>query len=148
MGFGTSATEAILFIGAVLIAVFTAGVLGITSYKMADGIREKGVIIGDRLKTDFEIINDPENIPVQSGRYVFYIKNTGKKNFYFTNDTITVLIDGQIIPKSNLNVQGSSGALRRSDVGTISVSTSLSSGYHTLRVVLFNGVTREFVFRI
>lgn len=148
MGFGTTATEAILFIGAVLVAVFTAGVLGVSSYKMADGIKEKGVILGDKLKTDFEIINDPDNVPTQGGKYVFYVKNTGRKNFYFTNSTVTVIIDGQMISQSDITVQGTSGSLKRSEVGTILVSTSLSSGYHTLRIVLFNGVTREFVFKV
>lgn len=149
MGFGSSATEVVLFIGSILVAVSISGVLGIASINMAAGFKDKGEILKDKLSTDFEIINDPENIPVISGNYVFYIKNTGNKNFYFNSDTVSVIIDGQIVSPSLLIFSSSDGvSLKRSEVGQILVNSTLSTGYHTIKVVLHNGVSREMTFRV
>lgn len=149
MGFGSSASEVVLFIGSILVAVSVSGALGIASIHMAAGFKDKGEILKDKLSTDFEIINDPENIPVVGGSYVFYIKNTGHKSFYFNSDTVSVIIDGQVISSSNLVFSSSNGAsLRRSEVGQILVNSSLSAGYHTIKVVLHNGVSKEMTFKV
>ncbi len=148
MGFGASATEIVLFIGSLLVAVSVSGALGLTSLDIASGIREKGDIVKDKLSTDFEIVNDPDNIPVSAGYYIFYIKNTGTSNFYFSSGTVSVIIDGQMISPSNLVFSSSSGVdLKRAEVGQILVNTTLSSGYHTIKVVLHNGIARELIFR-
>ncbi len=149
MGFGTSATEIVLFIGSVIVAASVAGVLGMTALDMASGLREKGEVMKDRLSTDFRIVNDPENIPVIGGNYTFYIKNTGSVSFYFTNTTVSVIIDGQMFSPAKLVFSSSDNtSLRRAEVGTIMVNTTLSTGYHTLRVVLHNGIARELTFRV
>jgi len=148
MGFGASATEIVLFIGSLLVAVSVSGALGLTSLDIAAGIKEKGDIVKDKLNTDFEIVNDPDNIPISAGYYIFYIKNTGTSNFYFNPSTVSVIIDGQMISSSNLVFSSSSGVdLKRAEVGQILVNTTLSSGYHTIKVVLHNGIARELIFR-
>lgn len=148
MGFGTSASEVILFIGAVLVAMSVSGALGITSHAMAGGIKEKGILFEEQMKTDFEIINDPDDVPYQGGEYIFYIKNTGRNNFYFTNNTISVLMDGQMVSQTDIRLSNSNGALRRSEVSEIALSISLSSGYHTIKIILSTGKSREMVFNV
>ncbi len=149
MGFGTSATEVVLFIGSVIVAASVAGILGMTALDMSAGLREKGEAMKDRLSTDFRIVNDPENIPVIGGNYTFYIKNTGSTSFYFTNTTVSVLIDGQMFTASRLVFTSSDNtSLKRAEVGSIMVNTTLTSGYHTLRVVLHNGIARELTFKV
>ena len=149
MGFGTSATEIIFFVGSVLVALSISGVLGITSVHLASGIQDKGNIIKNGFDTDFAIINDPDNIPVSAGYYVFYIKNTGYNNFYFNYDTVSVIIDGILIGPSNLSFSSADGvSLKRSEVGEILVNSTLSSGYHTLKVVVYNGINRKMIFQV
>lgn len=149
MGFGTSATEIIFFIGSVLVALSISGVLGITSVHLASGIQDKGNIIKNRFDTDFAIINNPDNIPVSDGYYVFYIKNTGYNNFYFSSDTVSVIIDGILISPSNLSFSSADKvSLDRSEVGEILVNSTLSSGYHTLKVVVYNGIYRKIIFQV
>lgn len=148
MGFGGTASETILFIGAVLVALSVSGILGMTSYSMASGVREKGVLLEDKLKTDFEIINDPDDIPVVGGDYIFYIKNTGSSNFFFTNTTVSVIVDGEMLTGSDIIISSSTGLIRRSEVDQISVSKALSGGYHTIRVILHNGKSKEMVFNV
>ncbi len=148
MGFGTSASELILFVGAILVAFSVTGALGLTTYKVSLGIGEKGSILSDRLKTDFEIINDPDNIPVVNNRYIFYIKNTGNSRFIFDNTTITVLTDGNLSTTYTTGTPGNKGYLDAADVGNISLDTTFSSGYHTIKIVLDNGKSRKKVFNI
>ncbi len=148
MGFGTSASELILFVGAILVAFSVTGALGLTTYKVSLGISEKGAILSDKLKTDFEIINDPDNIPVVSNRYVFYVKNTGGSRFTFENSTITVLTDGTLSTSYTTGTPGNKGYLDATDVGNISLDTTLSSGYHTIKIVLNNGKNRKTVFNV
>jgi len=149
MGFGTSATEIIIFIGSVLVAVSVAGALGIASINMAAGFKDKADLVKDELETEFEIINDPDNIPLSGTDYIFYLKNTGKNNFYFNSDTVSVFIDGQLVSPSQLSFSSQDGiSLKRSEVGQILVGSSISSGYHRIKVVLHNGIDREMVFRV
>lgn len=139
-------SEIILFIVSLLVAGTIAGGLYVVTQDLADGISTRGTTIAQNLKVDFAIINDPENIPVFSGAYVFYIKNIGSEKFPFTGNTIVVFIDGKLIPPSNLTLTPS--VLYPHDIGELKISTTLSPGYHKLVVVLENGKQREFIFKI
>jgi len=147
---GESAAQLILFIAAVLIATSVSAVMVVTIEKISLGIRDQGDYLKNVISTNFEIINDPMNIPTKTigtnTAYVFYVKNIGKTPIVFTNRTITVLIDGNIIPPANVTT--SPEVLPPSQVGEIDVITSLSPGNHRITVVLSNGLSDTMEFTI
>ncbi len=147
---GESAAHMILFIATILIASSVSAVMIVTIEKMSIEIKNQGEFIGKVLSTNFEIINDPLKIPNKTigtnTAYVFYIKNIGDTSFAFTNETITVLIDGLIIPKQNVTTNPS--VLNPVDVGELDVITSLSPGNHRITVILENGVSDSLDFTI
>lgn len=147
---GESAAHMILFIATILIASSVSAVMIVTIEKMSIEIKNQGEYIKDVLSTNFEIINDPTMIPTKTigtnTAYVFYIKNIGDSPFAFTNETVTVLIDGVIIPKQNVTTNPS--VLNPGDVGELDVITSLSSGNHRITVILENGVSDSLDFTI
>ncbi len=147
---GESAAHMILFIATILIASSVSAVMIVTIEKMSIEIKNQGEFIGKVLSTNFEIINDPLKIPTKTigtnTAYVFYIKNIGDTSFAFTNDTITVLIDGWIIPKQNVTTNPS--VLNPGEVGELDVITSLSPGNHRITVILENGVSDSLDFTI
>ncbi|WP_456398800.1 flagellar protein G [Palaeococcus sp. (in: euryarchaeotes)] len=145
-------SELVLFIASLLIAGVIAGGLYAVTQDISDGINVKGEHLAYSLKLDFAIINDAENIPTESGAYVFYVKNTGKVSFMFDENTVVVFIDGNLIPPSNLTFtnlnDSSSSMLYPYDIGSIHVNTSLSSGYHKITIVVENGEKRSLVFKV
>lgn len=147
---GESAAHMILFIATILIASSVSAVMIVTIEKMSIEIKNQGDYIKSVLSTNFEIINDPKIIPTKTigtnTAYVFYVKNVGDSPFAFTNETITVLIDGVIIPKQNVTTSPS--VLNPGDVGELDVITSLSSGNHRITVILENGVSDSLDFTI
>jgi len=152
---GGPTSELIMFIVAIIIAGTVAGGLAYVTNDLARDMRVQGEELSSRLKSDFVIINDPENIPVSGSgpyNYTFYIKNTGKETFAFSGESVQVFIDGNIVPPSNLTFMDIDGnpisSLSPYEVGAITVTTKLTSGYHKLVVVLENGIQRSLVFRI
>ncbi|WP_010477655.1 flagellar protein G [Thermococcus zilligii] len=159
MAAGGPASELIMFIVAVIVAGSVAGALAYVTNDIAGGIRERGNLLADQLRTDFVIINDPNNIPVtgtESGPYIytFYVKNIGKNSFAFSRDTVQVFIDGKLVPPANLDFTDTTGKsityLPPYEVGEIKVrlGSKLSSGTHTITIVLENGKKRSLVFRV
>jgi len=154
------ASELILFIVAVLVAGSVAGALAYVTNDIAHGINDRGAMLADRLRTDFTIINDPNNIPhsnlsVTPVNYTFYVKNIGKEPIAFNPNAIQVFIDGTIIPPSNLTffdpfTGDPLTSLQPYSVGAINVTLGkklVSGQYYTLLVVLENGRERELVFK-
>ncbi|HLH86726.1 MAG TPA: flagellar protein G [Thermoplasmataceae archaeon] len=142
-------SEMIFFIATLVLSVTVVGVLGSQTTHLALGIQESGKQNSNELVTSFEIINDPSKIPYQNG-YVFYVKNTGSTSFYFTNNTVTVLIDGNMYSGSliKFTTPSNSGQLNPAQVGQITVNTTLSAGYHDITVTLNNGVSNSLIFQI
>jgi len=145
---GESAAHMILFIAAILIASSVSAVMIVTIEKMSIEIKNQGDYISNVLSTNFEIVNDPELIPNTtlgtSKVYTFYIKNIGTTSFPFTNDSLTVLIDGVIIPEQNITTNVP--ILNPGDVGELNVVTTLNPGNHRITVILYNGVSDTFEF--
>ena len=145
-------SELVLFIASLLIAGLIAGGLYVVTQDISDGINVKGEHLAYSLKLEFAIINDAENIPVESGAYVFYVKNTGKVSFMFDENTTVVFIDGVLMPPSNLTFtnlnEPSSNMLYPYEIGSIHVTTSLASGYHKITVVVDNGERRSLIFKV
>ncbi len=147
---GESAAQLILFITAVLIAASVSAVMVVTIQQISLGIKEQGDYLKSAIATNFKIINDPLKIPTEivngNTAYVFYVKNIGKVPFPFTNTSISVLIDGNIIPPANFTT--SPPVLYPGQVGKIDVITTLSSGNHRITVILSNGISDTLEFQI
>ncbi|AIF69304.1 hypothetical protein PAP_04465 [Palaeococcus pacificus DY20341] len=148
-------SELIFFIASVLIASVVAGALYMTTQNIADGVKDKGVLLARSLKMDFAIINDPESIPLVNGYYVFYIKNIGKESFLFNSNGVTVLIDGEIVSSTFLSFENidnpGSEVLDPHDIGKLLVNSTIidtSSQYHKITIILVNGKKRSLVFKI
>ncbi|RLF86731.1 flagellar protein G [Thermococci archaeon] len=155
MAAGGPASELIMFIVAIIVAGSVAGALAYVTNDIAVGIKIRGESLADNLRSDFAIINDPENIPVSGTgpyNYTFYIKNVGKNSIPFSSDALQVFIDGDMMPPSNLTFVDVNDTpisfLDPYEVGKIIVTANLSSGSHRVMIVLENGKVRSFVFRI
>ncbi len=150
MGFGECAAHIILFIAVVIVASSLSVMMATTVQKISVGMEQQGNRVQKLLTTDFEIINDPTNIPTKTigtnTAYVFYVKNTGTNSFPLTSGSITVLIDGNVIPSANITTSPS--LLNPGQTGEVDVVTTLTAGYHTIKIVLYNGVSSSLEFKI
>ncbi|RLF26453.1 MAG: hypothetical protein DRN01_04680 [Thermoplasmata archaeon] len=147
MGFSLTGTHVIFFVAAVIVAGAVSGVLTAVTFNISSSLSEKCDRVQEQLDTDFKVINDPDNIPVSNGFYLFYLKNIGGGRLVTTNDTFTVFVDGEIVVKAHFYFSDSS--IQPSEVTTLYISTSdISSGDHTLRVVGPQAVDDEFEFTI
>lgn len=139
-------SEMLLFVSVLIIAAAVSGILATTTHEISLGINTKGDILSSKLSQDFEIINDPENIPRDNstGTILIYIKNTGKSPIAFSKDVVTVMIDGNIIPIESTEVinDGSLDVLHPSMVGMINVSYN-NTGYHIIKVITESGIVRS-----
>lgn len=144
---GTS--EMIFFIATMVVTASVVGVLGGQTLHITQSMGQSSKSVSSMIQSSFEIINDPSEIPY-SGGYLFYIKNTGNSEFYFTNNTISTTIDGSLITGSLISyaTPGNNGVLYPAQVGEIVVNISLSAGYHTITVTLSNGVSHQMTFQI
>jgi len=146
MGFSLTATHVVFFIASVIIAGAVSSVFIAVTTNISTSLSDKGDRVQERLDTDFEIINDPNNIPTSGSDYLFYLKNIGGKELATTNETFQLLIDGDIVATANYNFTDSS--IQPSEYTTIYVEETLLSGDHTLRVVGPQAIEDEFTFTI
>ncbi|GBF36085.1 flagellar protein G [Methanofervidicoccus abyssi] len=139
-------SEMILFVSVLIIAAAVTGILVTTTHEISLGINDKGDLLSSRLSQDFEIINDPENVPrdVSTGTILIYIKNTGKSPITFNKDVLTVMIDGDVVPIISTEVIGNETleVLYPSMVGSINVSYN-NTGYHVIKVITDSGIIRS-----
>lgn len=147
MGLSLSGTHAVLFIVSVILASTVSGILVGISSDISTSLTNRGDRLQDQLDTDFEIINDPDQIPNTGSDYLFYLKNIGEKRIITTNDTLQLFVDGAIVPETNYNLSLSS--TYPGDVSTINVDNSeISAGDHTLRVIGSQDIEDNFTFTI
>jgi len=139
-------SEMILFVSVLIIAAAVSGILATTTYEISLGINNKGDVLYSRLSQDFEIINDPENIPRDNstGTILIYVKNTGKSPIAFKKDVLTVMIDGDVVPIVSTEVINNEtlDVLYPSMVGSINVSYN-NTGYHVIKVITESGIVRS-----
>jgi len=151
MGFGESGVHIIFFIATIIIASSVSAVLVTTVQKVSLSLKVQGENLEDKIATDFEIVNDPLNIPVNTStsppEYTFYIKNTGSKSILLSESTITVLIDGTAVSSSNMRLNPE-GNLKPGYLGEVYIKTSLTSGDHTIYIILENGISDSLRFSI
>jgi|SRR5659263_111776 len=148
MGAGTSATEMVFFITSIIIALSVVGAIFMNVQSISNAATIGSKILTEQLKTDITVINDPSIIPYSSGKYTFYVKNTGKEEL--DTELINVIIDGTIISNSALNktIIGGDQTWLTGDVLKINATIgSLAVGSHNLRVITANGIEDTFPFR-
>jgi len=147
MGAGESATQMIFFISSVIIALSVVGAIFMNVQSLSSAVIIGSKTLSEQLKTDITVINDPEIIPYSSGKYTFYIKNTGVQEL--GTKYITLIIDVTIVPDNDLNktiIEGSQVWLT-GDVLRINATVSLTAGDHNLRIITSNGIEDSFPFR-
>ena len=147
MGFSLTGAHVIFFIAAVIVAGMISGVFVAVTMDVSTSLSERGNRVQEQLDTDFEIINDPDNIPLSGSDYLFYLKNIGGKKLITTNETFQIFIDGNIIATANYNFSVTS--IQPGEVSTIYVVNSeISAGDRKLRVVGPLAIDDEFTFTI
>ena len=147
MGFSLTGTHVIFFVAAVIAAGAVSGVFLAVVNDVSNSLSERGDRVQEQLDTEFEIINDPDNIPTGVSDYLFYLKNIGGKKLITTNTTFQVFVDGDMVAITNYNF--SDDSIQIGDVATLYIAQSeISAGDRTLRVVGPLAIEDEFTFTI
>lgn len=111
-----------------------SGVFVVVISDVTSSFTDRGERLTGEIDTDFEIINDPDNIPDVGGYYRFYLKNIGNSKLVTDNETFQLFVDGGLISKSNYNMTPS--YIYPSEVAEIYlVNATISSGTYQLRLV-------------
>ncbi len=144
----TSMSHMIFFIVALLLASSVSSVMVMNVGRITDSFNEKTKVFAGELITDIKIINDPY---ITNNK--FYVKNTGRSKIFIPD--INLIIDGICIENftvTNLNNKQydkqhkiiESGS-HFSDIGDVMLIKTKSApvyrGYHTVKVVLGNGIS-------
>jgi len=145
MGFSLTGTHVIFFVAAVIIAGMVSGVFIAVTMNITTSLSNRGERVAEQLDTDFDIINDPNIIPLIGSYYHFYLKNIGGARLTTTNQTFQIFIDGELIGISNYYFENTSIPIE--GITTLYVNTSIASGDHALRVVGPQAVDKEFTFK-
>ena len=145
MGFSLTGTHVIFFVAAVIIAGMVSGVFIAVTMNITTSLSNRGERVAEQLDTDFDIINDPNIIPLIGSYYHFYLKNIGGARLTTTNQTFQIFIDGELIGISQYYFENTSIPIE--GITTLYVNMTLASGDHTLRVVGPQAVDKEFNFK-
>lgn len=147
MGFSVTGSHVIFFIASVIAAGAVSGVFLAVTFNLNTSVSERGDRVQEVLDTDFTVINDPENIPLSGGDYLFYIKNLGRNDLITTEDIFTVFIDGELVIPTNYNF--SVEEIKPGKISTLYIdSLIIVSGSQTLRLVGPQSISDEFIFII
>ncbi len=142
MGFSISSTHLVFFLASMLVASTLAGVFIATTDSISDGIVEKEDSISKKLKTQIDIINDPNHVP--NDPLVIYVKNTGSTKLNKTD--VNILINGTLQETSTKTVIEGGHVWEPNGVLKIEVNTNLPSGDHWIKVIVGNDVQDTFEF--
>jgi archaellum component FlaG (FlaF/FlaG flagellin family) len=139
-------SENILFIASLVVAVSIAGmIMGVTAM-MADEVRVKAEASADEMGSSIVVINDPRHMPYADGQLTLYVKNVGVTSPPYKG--LIVLLDGEYVEYDATLLNGSGNAWPRGSVLEIVVNANVASGDHTIKVILPNGASDTFVFRL
>ena len=144
MGFSLTGTHVIFFVASIIVAGMVSGVFIAVTMNVTTSLSNRGDRVTDQLDTDFDIINDPNIIPLIGSYYNFYLKNIGGVRLTTTNQTFQVFIDGELIGISQYYFEDTSIPIEA--VTTLYVNTTLASGDHTLRIVGPQAIDKELAF--
>jgi len=147
MGFSLTGTHVVFFISSVIIAGAVSGVIVAVVTDVSNSFSERGERVKNQLDLEFDIINDPDNIPISGNYYLFYLKNTGGAEIATSNETFSIFIDGELL--STVNYYFSDSSTKIDEVTTLYVlNTEVSTGDQSLLVVGPLAVEDEFSFTI
>ena len=147
MGFSVTGSHVVFFIASVIAAGAVSGVFLAVTFNLNSSFTERGERAQEILDTEFAVINDPEHIPLNDPNYVFYLKNLGGKQLVTTENTFTVLIDGELI--SSTWYTFSVETIRPGEISTLYIdATVINSGVRKLRLVGPQSIYDEFIFII
>ncbi|MFW6375992.1 MAG: hypothetical protein ACOCZJ_02405 [Thermoplasmatota archaeon] len=144
MGFSISSTHLVFFLASMLIASTLAGVFIATTDSISDGIVEKENSISNRLKTNIDVINDPNNVP--NDPLTIYVKNTGSTKLNKTD--VNILVNGTMQNSVTKTVLDGGPVWDQNEVLKIEVNKKLPAGDHWVKVVVGNDVQDSLEFSI
>lgn len=144
MGFSISSTHLVFFLASMLVASTLAGVFIATTDSISDGIVEKENSISKRLKTDINIINDPNHVP--NDPLTIYVKNTGSTKLNKTD--VNILVNGTLQDSVTKTVVDGGPIWEQNEVLKIEVNKNLPAGDHWIKVIVGNDVQDTFEFSI
>lgn len=147
MGFGTSATQIVFFIAAIVVSVGIVGAFNTSISKINGNVQARGETLSDELTTDIRIINDAGEMP--NNPLVLYVLNTGTHSLA-PSETI-VLLDGQAHTSLAFDVLDSADdeIWRQGQVLEVTLTGSnLASGDHRAKVIVGHGVADTLRFNI
>jgi archaeal flagellar protein FlaG len=141
---GTSASQMIFFIAAMIVATAVAGVFITTTINLAKDIRGGAKQQQDQFNTQITIISDPSAMPYNAtcSTLVLLVKNIGST--VIDTGTVTVQINGTYFTKNNMTFQLLDGATEWKNEVVLEVTIyniTLASGDHSLKL---NVVGKEF----
>ncbi|MFW6176488.1 MAG: hypothetical protein ACOC40_02185 [Thermoplasmatota archaeon] len=144
MGFSISSTHLVFFLASMLVASTLAGVFIATTDSISDGITEKEDSISKRLKTDIDIINDPNHVP--NDPVTIYVKNTGSTKLNRTD--VNILLNGTLQESITKTVIDGEHVWEPNEVLKIEIDTKLPADDHWVKVIVGNNVQDRFEFSI
>lgn len=146
MGFGTSATQLVFFIAAMVVAAGVVGAFSTSVSKLNGGIHTRSESLNDELTTDIRIVNDPGDMP--NDPLVIYVLNTGSRTL--DPEESLLLLDGAAHTDLAFDVlESSSDSWRAGEVLKITATGSdLASGDHRVKVIVAHGVADTLRFSI
>lgn len=130
---------------AIVVAVAISGVLIGVSNSMANEVQMRSDIMVKEMGTDITLVNDPRSMPYSNGTLTIYLKNTGDIALDYNN--IAIFIDGQYLDSLPV-ISGNGYAWSPARTIELQVNVTLSSGDHTVKAVMPNGVSDMMAFRI
>lgn len=137
----------VMFIAAIALAGVVAAGLSQTVGSMALEVDDRGQAMADAISTDLAIVNDPENVPYDSGTntLTIYVKNTGSRKL--VEEELTLLVDGQHETFDARNLDGKD-AWPEGTVLEANVTVDLSNGDHRVRALYTPNIADEIEFRV
>ncbi len=143
MGFSISSTHLVFFLASMLVASTLAGLFITSTNSISNGITEKENALTRKMKTDIEIINDPNNVP--NDPLVIYVKNIGSTSLNKTD--VDVLVNGTLANSPDISlIDGNDNIWDPTEVIKIEMDIALPSGDNWVKVVAANQAEDTFSF--
>jgi len=148
---GTSASQMIFFIAAMIVATAVAGVFVTTTINLAKDIKEAATEEGIQFNTQIAIINDPSKMPYNDtcSTLIIYVKNIGST--VLGNKTVIILLNGTYFTRDNMTFRLLDGAAEWGKEVILEITltnVTLASGDHTLKITVQGKESVTFKFKI
>lgn len=148
-----SVSHLVLFIASMLVAATVAGALVTGVDRISSSVTDRSLETSEEVRTDLVIISDAGSDAVYddpNGTITLVVKNTGSSNLDARAGQIDVLVDGEYVPRSDVNVtslEGDDAAWETGSSVRVEVDRSLGGGDHRAQVSA-NGDEEVLRFRV